>query len=83
MTASARKTAPHRRIPPYYEFATHTLLVLELKVPSLQDHHSVKELGAQLLDVLPVRVFELRRLSPGMRRWLVVVILSVVLAAVR
>ena len=24
MTASARKTAPHRRIPPYYEFATHT-----------------------------------------------------------
>jgi methylmalonyl-CoA mutase cobalamin-binding domain/chain len=25
MTASARKTAPHRRIPPYYEFATHRL----------------------------------------------------------
>jgi hypothetical protein len=25
MTASARKTAPHRRIPPYYEFATHTV----------------------------------------------------------
>ena len=26
MTASARKTAPHRRIPSYYEFATHTYL---------------------------------------------------------
>ncbi|MCI0618534.1 DUF1211 domain-containing protein [bacterium] len=30
-----------------------TLLVLELKVPSLQDHHSVSELGHQLLDLLP------------------------------
>jgi uncharacterized membrane protein len=30
-----------------------TLLVLELKVPSLQDHHSVSELGRQLLDLLP------------------------------
>jgi hypothetical protein len=25
MTASARKTAPHRRVPSYYEFATHRL----------------------------------------------------------
>ena len=38
-----------------------TLLVLELKVPSLQDHHSVKELGAQLLDMLPVRVIRAPR----------------------
>lgn len=30
-----------------------TLLVLELKVPSLQDHHSVRELGHQLLELLP------------------------------
>jgi uncharacterized membrane protein len=30
-----------------------TLLVLELKVPSLQDHHSVSELGQQLFDLLP------------------------------
>jgi uncharacterized membrane protein len=30
-----------------------TLLVLELKVPSLQDHHSVSELGHQLLELLP------------------------------
>lgn len=30
-----------------------TLLVLELKVPSLHDHHSVRELGNQLLDLLP------------------------------
>jgi hypothetical protein len=25
MTVSARKTAPHRRTPSYYEFATHVL----------------------------------------------------------
>jgi hypothetical protein len=25
MTVSARKTAPHRRIPSYYEFATHNM----------------------------------------------------------
>ncbi len=44
----------------------------------------MKELGAQLLDMLPVRVFELRGLSPGMRRWLIVVlILPVVSAAAR
>jgi uncharacterized membrane protein len=30
-----------------------TLLVLELKVPSLQDHHSVSGLGHRLLDLLP------------------------------
>jgi uncharacterized membrane protein len=30
-----------------------TLLVLELNVPSLQDHHSVSELGHQLLDLFP------------------------------
>jgi uncharacterized membrane protein len=30
-----------------------TLLVLELKVPLLQDHYSVSELGHQLLDLLP------------------------------
>jgi uncharacterized membrane protein len=30
-----------------------TLLVLELKVPSLQDPHSVSELGHQLLELLP------------------------------
>jgi uncharacterized membrane protein len=30
-----------------------TLQVLELKVPSLQDHHSVSELGHQLLDLFP------------------------------
>ncbi|MFC3108970.1 TMEM175 family protein [Undibacterium arcticum] len=30
-----------------------TLLVLELKVPSLHDHGSVSELGHQLLDLLP------------------------------
>ncbi len=30
-----------------------TLLVLELKVPSLQDHRNVSELGHQLLDLLP------------------------------
>ncbi len=30
-----------------------TLLVLELKVPSLQDHHSVGELGRQLLGLFP------------------------------
>src|SRR5919198_1513585 len=29
------------------------LLVLELKVPALQDHHSVSELGHQLLALLP------------------------------
>ena len=26
-TASARKTAPHRRIPSYYEFPSHTVLL--------------------------------------------------------
>jgi uncharacterized membrane protein len=30
-----------------------TLLVLELKVPSLHDHRSVSELGHQLLDLFP------------------------------
>jgi uncharacterized membrane protein len=30
-----------------------TLLVLELKVPSLQDHHRVSELGQQLLHLSP------------------------------
>src|ERR671930_2133695 len=30
-----------------------TLLVLELKVPSLQDHHSVSGLSHRLLDLLP------------------------------
>jgi uncharacterized membrane protein len=30
-----------------------TLLVLELKVPALQDHHSVSELGHHLLELLP------------------------------
>jgi uncharacterized membrane protein len=30
-----------------------TLLVLELKVPSLKDHYSVSELGRQLLELLP------------------------------
>src|SRR5581483_5262143 len=30
-----------------------TLLVLELKVPSLQDHHSVSELGRELVALLP------------------------------
>src|SRR5262245_41675250 len=30
-----------------------TLLVLELKVPSLHDHGSVSQLGHQLLDLLP------------------------------
>jgi hypothetical protein len=30
ITASARKTAPHRRIPAYYEFATHRSVALPL-----------------------------------------------------
>jgi uncharacterized membrane protein len=30
-----------------------TLLVLELKVPSLHDHNSVSELGHELIDLLP------------------------------
>jgi uncharacterized membrane protein len=30
-----------------------TLLVLELKIPALQDHHSVSELGQQLFELLP------------------------------
>ena len=30
-----------------------TLLVLELKVPALKDHHSIAELAHQLVELLP------------------------------